>query len=189
MLVFDPALISRYDKSGPRYTSYPTAVQFHAGFGEAEYRAAAAASNAKSGPLSLYFHIPFCAIGIVGDTYGQNVKTLDEYYRRLDAGELPVYRGIALNADDLLRREVITQLICHFELDMQAIAGRHAIDFPSYFATQLGELAPMASDGLITLDDRYIRVSPAGRLLIRNVCMAFDRYLRGHRAQRYSKVI
>src|SRR3569833_2248493 len=59
-LVFDQALIRRYDKSGPRYTSYPTAVQFHSGYGDAEYRAAAAASNAKTGPLSLYFHIPFC---------------------------------------------------------------------------------------------------------------------------------
>src|SRR3569833_2450315 len=59
-LVFDQALIRRYDKSGPRYTSYPTAVQFHCGYGDAEYRAAAAASNDKTGPLSLYFHIPFC---------------------------------------------------------------------------------------------------------------------------------
>src|SRR5512143_151253 len=59
-LVFDLELIKRYDKSGPRYTSYPTAVQFHSGFGEAEYRSWAERSNASGGPLSLYFHIPFC---------------------------------------------------------------------------------------------------------------------------------
>ncbi|MDG4561462.1 MAG: coproporphyrinogen III oxidase, partial [Candidatus Competibacter sp.] len=59
-IVFDPALIGKYDKAGPRYTSYPTAVQFHAGFGEAEYREQALASNASGRPLSLYFHIPFC---------------------------------------------------------------------------------------------------------------------------------
>jgi hypothetical protein len=59
-LVFDPASIRKYDKAGPRYTSYPTAVQFHAGFGEAEYREQAAASNASGRPLSLYLHIPFC---------------------------------------------------------------------------------------------------------------------------------
>ncbi len=58
--LFDPDLIRRYDTSGPRYTSYPTAVQFHDGFGEADYRAAAARSNAIGGPLSLYVHIPFC---------------------------------------------------------------------------------------------------------------------------------
>jgi oxygen-independent coproporphyrinogen-3 oxidase len=59
-LVLDQRLIARYDQSGPRYTSYPTAVQFHEGFGEDEYRAAAQASNASGRPLSLYFHIPFC---------------------------------------------------------------------------------------------------------------------------------
>ena len=59
-LVFDPALIARYDRSGPRYTSYPTAVQFHEGFGETDYLAVAHESNASGRPLSLYFHIPFC---------------------------------------------------------------------------------------------------------------------------------
>jgi len=456
-LLFDPALIRRYDKSGPRYTSYPTALQFHGGYGEADYRAAAAASNARSGPLSLYFHIPFCdtlcfycgcnkvvtknraraapyltrlhkeialqaalfdrersvdqlhwgggtptfishdemralmrvtrehfrlrdddsgeysieidpretdrdtiavlrelgfnrlslgvqdfdtrvqravnrlqseaetfavmeqarrqgfksisvdliyglpfqstasfartldsiiaaapdrlsvfnyahlpemfmpqrriketdlpspaekldilkmsserlaaagyvyigmdhfarpddelavaqrnhtlyrnfqgysthaecdlvafgitAIGMVGNTYSQNVKGLEEYYQRLDAGELPIYRGVTLDADDLLRREVITQLICHFELDMARIAGQFAIDFLHYFAEELRELAPFKADGLVTIEGDLIRVLPAGRLLIRNVCMVFDRYLRGQPAQRYSKVI
>jgi oxygen-independent coproporphyrinogen III oxidase len=63
-LHFDPELIRRYDKAGPRYTSYPTAVQFHAGFGEVEYRELAARSNRPDNgaarPLSLYFHLPFC---------------------------------------------------------------------------------------------------------------------------------
>ena len=64
-LSFDAQLIRRYDQAGPRYTSYPTALQFHAGFGEAEYRAWAERSNgARPGegvrPLSLYFHLPFC---------------------------------------------------------------------------------------------------------------------------------
>ncbi|MBW6477487.1 MAG: oxygen-independent coproporphyrinogen III oxidase, partial [Chromatiales bacterium] len=59
-IIFDLELIKRYDKSGPRYTSYPTAVQFHEGFGEAEYRAIAQQTNASGRPLSLYFHIPFC---------------------------------------------------------------------------------------------------------------------------------
>jgi oxygen-independent coproporphyrinogen-3 oxidase len=60
---FDADLVRRYDRPGPRYTSYPTAVQFHDGFREAEYRAAAAATNGASppAPLSLYVHVPFCA--------------------------------------------------------------------------------------------------------------------------------
>ena len=57
---FDIDLIKRYDQSGPRYTSYPTAVSFTDDFTEADYRAAAKASNKGKGPLSLYFHIPFC---------------------------------------------------------------------------------------------------------------------------------
>jgi oxygen-independent coproporphyrinogen-3 oxidase len=129
------------------------------------------------------------AIGKVGDTYSQNVKTLEEYDAALDADMLPILRGIKLNADDLLRREIITQLICHFRLDMPAIARQFDIDFPSYFALELEELNEIAADGLISIDGEVINVLPAGRLLIRNVCMVFDRYLRESRNQRYSKVI
>jgi oxygen-independent coproporphyrinogen-3 oxidase len=129
------------------------------------------------------------AIGMVGNTYSQNVKTLEEYYAALDAGILPVFRGIKLTADDLLRRELITQLICHFELDLKSVERRFGIDFPAYFETELRELRDMAADGLITLDKDAVRVLPPGRLLIRNVCMVFDRYLRESRSQRFSKVI
>ncbi|MCK5480588.1 MAG: oxygen-independent coproporphyrinogen III oxidase, partial [Gammaproteobacteria bacterium] len=62
-LTFNADLIRRYDKAGPRYTSYPTAVQFHGGFGEQQYRKWAQHSNEHpvAQPLSLYFHLPFCA--------------------------------------------------------------------------------------------------------------------------------
>ncbi len=129
------------------------------------------------------------AIGKVGDTYSQNVKSMEEYYLSIDAGNLPVFRGIHLDADDLLRREVITQLICHFELCMSRLAEQFAIDFPSYFSAELRELQIMAADGLVSIAGDLIRVLPAGRLLIRNVCMVFDRYLRNSRAQRFSKII
>lgn len=59
--VWDEALIRRYDLSGPRYTSYPTAPQFHEGFGETDLRKAVERSNERGNPLSLYFHIPFCS--------------------------------------------------------------------------------------------------------------------------------
>src|SRR4051812_46223420 len=59
---FDSAIIERYDVAGPRYTSYPAAPQFQPGFGEAQLRAAARASNDDPipRPLSLYVHMPFC---------------------------------------------------------------------------------------------------------------------------------
>ena len=71
------------------------------------------------------------AIGKVGPTYAQNVKTLDEYYDILDTGRLPVLRGIELTADDLLRRAIIQALMCHFELSIESIEIAHLIDSSS----------------------------------------------------------
>lgn len=129
------------------------------------------------------------SIGQVGNSYSQNMKELEEYYAAIDANHLPVFRGVELNDDDLLRREVITQLICHFELDTAKVAQRFAIDFDSYFAVELSELKAMETDGLLKLAPGRIEVQPAGKLLIRNICMVFDRYLREKSGQRFSKVI
>jgi oxygen-independent coproporphyrinogen-3 oxidase len=130
------------------------------------------------------------SIGMVGNTYAQNVRTLDEYYARIDAGELAVFRGIELNRDDELRRAVITQLICNFSLDMAQTGGAWDIDFGTYFADELERLEQMAHDGLVAIEDGRITVLPAGRLLIRNVCMVFDRYLpAGGQTGKFSKVI
>jgi oxygen-independent coproporphyrinogen-3 oxidase len=130
------------------------------------------------------------SIGMVGRCYAQNVKGLDEYYEKIDAGRLPVFRGVELSDDDVLRREVITQLICHFKLDLPAIDKAFNIKFSDYFSTELEELKPMEVDGLLKLTDSAIKVVPAGRLLIRNICMVFDRYLREKtQKQRFSKVI
>jgi len=129
------------------------------------------------------------SISKVGNTYSQNVKQLDEYYRIIDEGRLPVFRGIELNDDDLLRREVITRLTCQFELDFNDIENRFKIDFRKYFAAELDEIEQMQHDGLLNIDEHSIRVLPVGRLLIRNVCMVFDQYLHASSEQRFSKVI
>ena len=130
------------------------------------------------------------AIGKVGPSYCQNVRTLDEYYDRLDQGVLPVFRGIELNADDLLRRSIIQALMCHFELSIESIEIAHLIDFKSYFASELDDLRGMEKGGLLSIDDQWISVLPRGRLLVRGIAMALDRYLRSDRERvRYSKVI
>lgn len=130
------------------------------------------------------------AIGKVGPTYCQNVKTLDEYYDSLDRGELPVLRGIELTADDLLRRSIIQALMCHFALSIESFEIAHLIDFRSYFAAELAELKPMQASGLLTIDENWITVLPRGRMLVRAIAMVFDRYLRNDRQRtRYSKVI
>jgi oxygen-independent coproporphyrinogen-3 oxidase len=129
------------------------------------------------------------AIGKVGDTYSQNVKTLDEYSAVLDAGRLPVFRGIILSDDDKLRRAIITQLICHFELNFARIEQAFGIRFHDYFAAELAEFKPMQADGLLELNAHSLTVRPAGKLLIRNICMVFDTYLRASQKQQFSKVI
>ena len=130
------------------------------------------------------------AIGKIGPTYSQNVRTLEEYYDRLDSGLLPVMRGIEVTADDLVRRAVIQALSCHFELSMEAIGIAHLIDFNSYFAAELAELREYAKDGLVEIDGDWIVVTPKGRLLVRILCMVFDKYLRqASRRASYSKVI
>ncbi len=134
--------------------------------------------------------IGITSIGMVGDTYSQNAKTLDAYYEGLDRDELPIMRGVELDEDDLLRRRVITELICHFELTFAQIERAFEISFGEYFRTELNGLKPMRDDGLLDLDDAGIRVTPAGKLLIRNICMVFDKYLRAPSSkQRFSKVI
>ncbi len=130
------------------------------------------------------------AISKVGPTYSQNVRTLDEYYDALDNGQLPIMRGLELTADDLLRRSIIQALMCHFELSIESIEIAHLIDFKKYFAAELSDLREMEQAGLLAIDDQWISVLPRGRMLVRVIAMAFDRYLRADRERkRYSKVI
>jgi oxygen-independent coproporphyrinogen III oxidase len=129
------------------------------------------------------------SIGMVGNSYNQNHKTIPEYSAALAYGRLPVWRGVALDADDRLRRAIIMQLICHFHLDPRPFERRFGVAFRDYFAPELAELDAMAQDGLLRVDADGIHVEPAGKLLIRNVCMVFDRYLRARQPARYSKVI
>lgn len=134
------------------------------------------------------------AISAVGATYSQNEKTLEAYYEKLDEGKLPVTRGIKLDTDDLLRRIVIQKLMCNFELSIASIEQAYPIRFAQYFAAELDKLQAFADDGLLEVDPEWITVTPKGRLLIRNICMVFDRYLNLPRADgpqplRYSKTI
>jgi len=130
------------------------------------------------------------AIGRVGPTYYQNLKSLDEYYAALDDDRLPVWRGMELTQDDLVRRAVIQALSCHFRVSIESIEIAYLVDFRSYFAQELEELRQLADDGLVELQPDWIVVTPKGRLLVRAVCMLFDRYLRASRERaRYSKVI
>ncbi|HEX6571598.1 MAG TPA: hypothetical protein VF055_06210, partial [Steroidobacteraceae bacterium] len=114
-----------------------------------------------------------------------------EYYGALDRGELPVHRGYTMTTDDVIRRDVIQQIMCYGVLDFAATASRHNIDFRQYFASELAALEPMVADGLAEWAEPGVRVQPAGRLLLRHLAMAFDAYLPSVQAsgQRFSKAI
>jgi len=123
------------------------------------------------------------SIGKVDDCYSQNVRTLDEYYAALDA-------GLRLNQDDLLRRELIGELMCQFALDTKAFASSHQIDFAKYFQVELEELKDLEQAGLLEWRQDDIYVPTKGRLLARRVAMTFDRHLRESQAKgTYSKVL
>jgi oxygen-independent coproporphyrinogen-3 oxidase len=130
------------------------------------------------------------AIGRVCDNYCQNARTLDSYYKMLDSGSLPLERGIELEPDDLLRREIINRLMCNFQIDIRSLETHWRFNFPSHFRREIAALQDMQKDGLLILDPDYLRILPAGRLLVRNICMVFDRYLHGNDGNtRFSKVI
>ena len=130
------------------------------------------------------------AIGKVCDNYTQNVRDLEEYYQRIDSGQFALERGVELEPDDLLRNEIITQLMCHFSLDIEALENSWKFDFSAHFRPEIEDLALMQKDGLLQFDGKHLQILPAGRLLVRNICMVFDRYLRDRGGSGgFSKVI
>ena len=130
------------------------------------------------------------AIGKVGDCYSQNVKTLDEYDEIISRGKIPVFRGYMLDTDDLLRREVIARLICHFRLDFRQIEDMYISDFNRYFFNEMKEIKSMEGDGLLSVDDEKIEVSRTGRFFIRNICSVFDKYFnRGDHITQFSRMV
>ena len=134
------------------------------------------------------------AISAVGGIYAQNEKSLERYYAALDRGELPIARGLKLTEDDQVRRSVIQRLMCDFTLDLARFERDHGTAFASYFGAELDKLREFVADGLLKNGIGTLDVTPKGRLLVRNIAMAFDRYF-GRPAEiamtrmRYSKTI
>lgn len=117
------------------------------------------------------------AIGKIGASYVQNLRTLDDYYACLDQGNLPVEKGFDLDADDILRRQIIMSLMCSNTLNFQFLEMKYGIVFREYFADELARLTDYAQAGLLIIDEHSISVPPKGRLFVRALAMVFDRYL------------
>lgn len=138
-------------------------------------------------PAADMFGVGVSAIGDVQGAFAQNAKKLPAYYEAIDAGRFPIERGYGLDADDLIRRHVITQLMCNFHVDRAAVGARFGVEFDNYFKVELAELAGpggAAEDGFLTITPEAIDVTVNGRLFVRNICMAFDRYLPAHAGRR-----
>jgi len=129
------------------------------------------------------------SIGKVGDVYAQNAKDLPGYGAAIDAGRLAVTRGVRLTADDRLRRDIITELMCNLELHFDEFEAAYGVRFPAAFAPELECLRAFEADGLVACGANRIEVLPAGRMFVRNIAMVFDRYVGAQQAERFSRTV
>lgn len=117
------------------------------------------------------------AISHFGGSFSQNHRDVHAWEAAIDAGHLPVWRGLTLSSDDRVREQVIQSLMCRGAVDFREIESRHGIHFEGYFAEALERVALLVADGVVTLSDRQLRATTRGRFLLRVVAMCFDRHL------------
>ncbi|CAN5894215.1 oxygen-independent coproporphyrinogen III oxidase [soil metagenome] len=110
--------------------------------------------------------------------FWQNQSLLSEWEAAIDTRTLPVRRGFVLDRDDRVRRELIEHLMCEGEIDLEALGHRYSLDAEDYFAAELGELGKLGELAAHDSAAQRITTTPLGKLLVRNVCMVFDRYFR-----------
>jgi len=130
------------------------------------------------------------AISRVGATYAQNVRTLDEYYDAIEGRRLPVFRGHAMSADDLLRHAVIMAIMCQGVLNFEVLDIAYLIDSRRHFADELAMMDSYVAQGLVEIDDEGLRVTEAGWFLVRAIARVFDRYAQRASAQvQFSRIL
>lgn len=133
------------------------------------------------------------SIGMLNDVYTQNQKRLRDYYRAIDYQTLPIERGVTLDADDILRRSIIMELMCQFQVDRDVLAQKYGLSFKhsleAHFPQEYLDLRNLEADGLLTLMPNRITITPIGRLLVRNIASVFDRYLRAQTYNGFSKAV
>jgi oxygen-independent coproporphyrinogen-3 oxidase len=117
------------------------------------------------------------AISSVGDAYAQNCREVPAYESSVAQRGIATMRGYRLSEDDQIRRAVIGRLLCHTLISKPEIESEFGISFDSYFAPELARLEEPRAEGLVILEPGEIRVTPLGRIFIRNMAMTFDRYL------------
>ncbi|KAF7767607.1 oxygen-independent coproporphyrinogen III oxidase [Pseudoalteromonas citrea] len=130
------------------------------------------------------------SISQIGNAVLQNHKELKRYYQAVSEAGCALTKGMTLNTDDVLRADIIKQLICHFSLNITDIETTHSIHFFEYFDRELKSLQPLIDDGLVILSRSQIIITNKGNLFIRIICMCFDVYLQNQlQNTRFSRVI
>lgn len=140
-------------------------------------------------PNTELFAFGLTSISMLHDAYGQNHKHLKEYYQAVDNGIVPITKGFELTPDDIIRRDVIMQIMSNFRLDFSEIEEKYHIDFANYFGMELIGLLPMQQDGLLEIKRGRLEVTPLGRLLVRNIAVAFDTHILKEGNRTLSKTI
>ena len=131
------------------------------------------------------------SIGEGRDYYAQNFKDMHSYEEAIDANRLPFERGVSLNEDDLIRKYVIMELMSNFKLDIKRFESIFNINFKEYFAKEIEEIQVFKNEELISISDKEILCTPTGTLLIRNIAMPFDAYMKKHvkNSKTFSKTV
>ena len=130
------------------------------------------------------FAVGLTSISETRTSYRQNFKTMEDYKKAVESGELPIERGIVLDGEDLLRRAVIMDIMCALKVDF----NNYGVDFRSKFAEALAKMEDMQKDGLVEMHEGGFSVLPIGRLFLRNIAMLFDGRLSAHK-NTFSKTV
>jgi oxygen-independent coproporphyrinogen III oxidase len=117
------------------------------------------------------------AISGIQDVYAQNFRDVPTWEKAVNDRGIATMRGYRLSQDDVIRREVISRLLCHTVIVKDEISRKFSIDFDEYFAPELNGLKMPQEDGLVVMNDKEIRTAWLGRIFIRNLAMVFDPYL------------
>lgn len=132
------------------------------------------------------------AISQVGDAFAQNERKVLDWQIAVREARLPIARGLKRTADDHLRAEIISAIMCTGGLDYRVFERDWQISFSAYFATELQRLQPLADDGLLVWTEHGFESTAEGLLFLRAIAMAFDAYLnRDHEqpAPRFSRIV
>lgn len=116
------------------------------------------------------------AIGSLPAGYVQNHTAVHQYREAVEAGELPVAKGIALDADDRIRRQVISELMCHMKVNLGELSASYGLG-PDYFSAEEEKMGEFEDAGLVTRSDGTITLTENGRILMRPVAATFDAWL------------